>query len=436
MRVASLFILCISDIMDLLFLTILISFITRCGTQIHRRVSSTSIAPTLMEDNVTESGGATQQDQHLSHLESLENLENDYPFAVKQPIFTRNMSDFFNLTGILFECFHSLEPPKHCKDLDIQLFHDISLGDFADIRCNLNHFEFSFLPNFTFQGPNVISEVSTSIDGIEICNLVIFIFGFVANSITSLMIIKSPRLHKPFYVSVFFISLSDLFCILQFLARNGLRRLLGFCQFMSIYKLLEMIKYSTKLNASLNVMILSTVRFVMFVYPLRSKIFLTSRKVFLAAGVSLALSVVYGISIVYIIWTAAFLNLKIIFLTDDIGLLLFFVLINIFFLVNRIKAASVSWVAKDLKTRMALVMLCILSMNAVNALFTILTALMSFETGKQTGLPGKENDLKTPDLHVHVILISRIVYLVFHLVNPFLYFFSLPHIYKKCFPKL
>lgn len=422
--------------MDLLFLAILISFIRSCGTQMHHRVSSTSIAPTLMEDNIMESGGATQQDHPLSHLESLENLEDDYPFAVKQPHLTQNMSDFFNLTGILFECFHSLEPPKHCKDFDIQLFHDISLGDIVDITCNLNQFEFSFFPNFTSQDPNVISEVSTSIDAIEICNLVIFIFGFVANSVTSLMIIKSPRLHKPFYVSVCFLSLSDLFCILQFLARNGLRRLLGFCQFMSIYKLLEVIKYSTKLNASVNVMILSTVRFVMFVYPLRSKIFLTNRKVFLAAGMSLALSVVYGILIVYFIWIAAFSNLKIIFFTDDIGLLLFFVLINIFFLVNRIKAASVSWVAKDLKTRMTVVMLCILSMNAVNALFTILTALMSFQTGEQTGLPKIENDLNTPDLHFHVMLISRIVYSIFHLVNPFLYFFSLPHIYKKCFPKL
>lgn len=293
----------------------------------------------------------------------------------------------------------------------------------------------SFFSNVTLQDQSIISIEYNSFDAIQICTLVIFIFGFVANSITSLMIIRSPKLHKPFYVSVLFVALSDLFCILQLLVRYGLHIMLGFCQFQSIYKLLEMIKYSTKLNASLNVVILSTVRFVMFVYPLRSRIFLTNRKVCLAAGMSLALSVTYGFLIVSFIWNAAFTNLKIIFIADDIGLLLCFVLINIYFFVIRIKTASESRVAKDLKTRMTLVMLCILSLNAVNALSTILTALMSFETGFQADLSKNKYRLKVPDTHANRVFIDRIVYLIFHLVNPFIYFLSLSHMYKKVLSK-
>lgn len=422
--------------MDLVFLTILLSFITSSGTKIHHMVSSTtSIAPPLMQHNARESGGITQQDHPLIHQEKLENLTNDYPFDVNQPLFRHNMSRFFNLTGILFECFQSFDPPKHCKDFDILLFRDISIGDVVDIACNFNKSKLSFFSNVTLQDQSIISIEYNSFDAIQICTLVIFIFGLVANSITSLMIIRSPKLHKPFYVSVLFIALSDLFCILQLLVRYGLHIMLGFCQFQSIYKLLEMIKYSTKLNASLNVMILSTVRFVMFVYPLRSRIFLTNRKVCLAAGMSLALSVTYGFLIVSFIWNAAFTNLKIIFIADDIGLLLCFVLINIYFFVIRIKTASASRVAKDLKTRMTLVMLCILSLNAVNALSTILTALMSFETGFQTDLPENKNLLKVPDTHANRVFIDRIVYLIFHLVNPFIYFLSLSHMYKKVLSK-
>lgn len=425
-----------SDTMDLLFLTILISFITSSGTKIHHRVSSTtSIAPPLMQHIARESGGITQQDHPLNHQEKVENLTNDYPFVVNQPLFRHNMSRLFNLTGILFECFQSLDPPKHCTDFDILLFRDISIGDVVDIACNFNKSKLSFFSNVTLQDQSIISIEYNSFDAIQICTLVIFIFGFVANSITSLMIIRSPKLHKPFYVSVLFIALSDLFCILQLLVRYGLHIMLGFCQFQSIYKLLEMIKYSTKLNASLNVMILSTVRFVMFVYPLRSRIFLTNRKVCLAAGMSLALSVTYGFLIVSFIWNAARTNLKIIFIADDIGLLLCFVLINISFFVIRIKTASASRVAKDLKTRMTLVMLCILSLNAVNALSTILTTLMSFETGFQTDSPKNKYLLKVPDTHANRVFIDRIVYLIFHLVNPFIYFLSLPHMYKKVLSK-
>lgn len=425
-----------SDTMDLLFLTILISFITSSGTKIHHTVSSTtSIAPPLMQHMARESGGITQQDHPLNHQEKLENLTNDYPFIVNQPLFRHNMSRLFNLTGILFECFQSLDPPKHCIDFDILLFRDISIGDVVDIACNFNKSKLSSFSNVTLQDQSIISIEYNSFDAIQICTLVIFIFGFVANSITSLMIIKSPKLHKPFYVSVLFIALSDLFCILQLLVRYGLHIMLGFCQFQSIYKLLEMIKYSTKLNASLNVMILSTVRFVMFVYPLRSRIFLTNRKVCLAAGMSLALSVTYGFLIVSFIWNAARTNLKIIFIADDIGLLLCFVLINVYFFVIRIKTASASRVAKDLKTRMTLVMLCILSLNAVNALSTILTTLMSFETGFQTDLPKNKYFLKVPDTHANRVFIDRTVYLIFHLVNPFIYFLSLPHMCKKVLSK-
>lgn len=84
---------------------------------------------------------------------------------------------------------------------------------------------------------------------------------------------------------------------------------------------------------------------------------------------------------------------------------------------------------------MPLVMLCILSLNAANALSTILTALMSFETGFQTDLPKNKYLLKVPDTHAKRVFIDRIVYLIFHLVNPFIYFLSLSHMYKKVLSK-
>lgn len=415
--------------MNVLFFTILISSITSCGTHIQHRMSSTSSS---VEEDKIESSSATQKGKPLKDLEKLENIENISSLNFEQQIVKPNVSDFFNLSDILLSCLFGMEPANQCEDSNILLDNDISIKEFSENMCNSVQPEIPFLPNFTRKEPHLIQvESSSLIHVIDICTLVLFTIGFVASSITSLVIIKLPRLHKPFYVSVFFLSLSDLFCIITFLVRTALGRMMDFCQFNAIYNLLEIIRYSTKLNASLNVLILSTVRYMLFVYPIRSKLFLTNRKMILSAVLSFALSLGYGIFIINFIWVSKFKNLKIIYVADDVILLFFFVLVNISFFINRIRAANVSRVARHLKTRMTLIVFCILSMNAVNALFEILTALQSFQIGGHENI----NDLKVPDSPIHVFLISKIVYAIVHLVNPFIYFFSSPLVYKKCFSK-
>lgn len=251
-----------------------------------------------MQHITKKSNKITQQNHPLNHQKKLKNLTNNYPFIINQPLFQHNISKLFNLTNILFKYFQNLNPPKHYTNFNILLFHNISIKNIINITYNFNKSKLSFFSNITLQNQSIISIKYNSFNTIQIYTLIIFIFKFITNNITSLIIIKSPKLHKPFYINILFITLSNLFYILQLLIKYNLHIILKFYQFQSIYKLLKIIKYSTKLNTSLNIIILSTIHFIIFIYPLKNKIFLTNQKIYLTTKINLTLNITYKFLII------------------------------------------------------------------------------------------------------------------------------------------
>lgn len=128
----------------------------------------------------------------------------------------------------------------------------------------------------------------------------------------------------------------------------------------------------------INVILLSLVQFLIFGHLLRSRIFLTNRKLVLCACTCLTLSIGYGSGIEYFIWTSRLKNWTYIYIIDDVALLIF-VFIVIWFLIKRIRTGRKSKAAKNLKTRMTWIVFAILCLNSINALFHILKKASGFE---------------------------------------------------------
>lgn len=138
---------------------------------------------------------------------------------------------------------------------------------------------------------------SVSIRVLDICTLAMFIIGGVANISTVVMILRTLRLHKPFLLQCPFLALSDIFSMVcsTFNAVYSSRKFVIFSERLGYWK-----SYVIPPNLTLlliNVILLSLVQFLIFGHLLRSRIFLTNRKLVLCACTCLTLSIGYGFGI-------------------------------------------------------------------------------------------------------------------------------------------
>lgn len=185
---------------------------------------------------------------------------------------------------------------------------------------------------------------------------------------------------------------------------------------------------STKFNTSLNVITMTTVRYVMFVYPLQSRVWLTNKKIFLCGGVNLVLSVAYGLLLNDTIMNIPTKYLIYLYILDDISVLVFFFTINILFLIQRIKTANASAVASHLRTRMVVIVIFVLSLNAINSLVRIFGNIGVY--GERLIVETDTNRKFNTVLQIEAL--GKLCNHIVHSVNPFLYFFSSPLVIRTC----
>lgn len=91
------------------------------------------------------------------------------------------------------------------------------------------------------------------------------------------------------------------------------------------------------------------------------------------------MSIGYGFGIEYFIWTPQLKYLTFIYIIDDAALLTILFVVVTWILFKRIRIANKSEAAKELKTRMTLVVFAILCINFINALFQIIKKPPGFE---------------------------------------------------------
>lgn len=326
-----------------------------------------------------------------------------------------------NSTNNLIDCFLDF---GSCESLDIFEITDKSTLTLLEDRLCQQIMSASI--NLTaWVLPHQSNDVS--IVFFHISTLVISGVGFLANVITVGVIVKITKLHKPFYFSILFLALSDIVFHILFYIQMGVNKV-HVCTYIKINRVIKTLDYSTKFNTSLNVIIMTTVRYVMFVYPLRSRVWLTNKKIFLCGGVSLVLSIAYGLLLNDTIMNIPTKYLIYLYILDDISVLVFFFTINILFLIQRIKTANASAVASHLRTRMVVIVIFVLSLNAINSLVRILGNIGVYGERliEETDTNRKFNTV------LQVEALGKLCNHIVHSVNPFLYFFSSPLVIRTC----
>jgi hypothetical protein len=262
---------------------------------------------------------------------------------------------------------------------------------------------------------------------------IIGIIGVGSNVIVILVIILIRRLRKPFYLSIVSLSISD---ILPFV--HGF---VGFivpsrdiCESFHQEMYFNISLYSVKMYSTLNVVLFASVRYVMFVYPLKSRVHLTKKIILILSSVAMVVSIAYGTMMRFIVWSIPFSQTRFVYIIDDCILILALVVLNIAFLANRLLVSKTSRAAHGLKFRMTLVVIIILLLHAIKSSFTIVDNVWRFDFFTLDHSP----DLKqmsvthTPNLDKwlkYSNVLDVFIKLV-HCVNPFLYFFSSPVVIK------
>lgn len=190
---------------------------------------------------------------------------------------------------------------------------DISQKEIIDILCFVNITtadEFLFFKNESKFPSAIIEKVLhtitnlrsniTTIEGygkLSVIEPIIIAAGIVGNVITILYIPLQKNLRKPFYYCIINLAVGDAIALLVNPYCHNLLLLffnLGPCTF-SIYQfILETIIRFSKLFSEMGALILGFVRFLLFVYPIKSRMYLKEYQVFLSFFFSFIISAAYG----------------------------------------------------------------------------------------------------------------------------------------------
>jgi hypothetical protein len=256
------------------------------------------------------------------------------------------------------------------------------------------------------------------------------VIGVASNLVLILVIILNRRFWKPFYMSILSLGVSDVLFLVNYFVDAFLPRM-DMCEYRYHEMYLDISYYSVKMFSKLNVVLLATVRYVMFVYPLKSRIHLTNRLIVTLSTIVMIVSIGYGTLMRFISFTVPLSKTWSVYIIDDVILLLVLVVLNLVFLFRRfrvLKTSQAAQAAHGLKFRMTLVVIIILVLHALNASFTILGNIWRFRFSNdveivRADIPGMETSFKFASV---VDTFEKIT----HSVNPFLFFFSSPIVTK------
>lgn len=211
--------------------------------------------------------------------------------------------------------------------------------------------------------------------------LIIITFGILGNILTILYIPFKRKLRKPFYYCIINLAVGDtlaLFCSPYFLqlARNELSVLK--CQYFTFYFVFEIVKQSSNLLSALGVLLLGYVRYLLFVHPFRSRIYLTKRRVFLSFFFCFLISVGYGCITAYFTYISKGTQYVIIGVIADASVLILVTSILLILFYHRFKTAQTSAAARNTKLPMTVVTIVILALHVLSLLSSLITNLRNF----------------------------------------------------------
>lgn len=249
---------------------------------------------------------------------------------------------------------------------------DITQKQIIDTFCSgtaVNVIEIPFLSNES----NAILESflnatkNRSFGKFSVIEPIIIITGIVSNFLTILYIPLKKNLRKPFYYCIMNLALGDTIALLvNPYCHNMILLLLqpGPCT-VSVYRfILETINRFSKLFSEMGVLILGFVRFLLFVHPIKSRIYLTKYRVLLSFFFSFVISAAYGYLTNYFISdTKGVQYIIAISIVDGLSFILLLVIFLVLFY-YRYKAARTSVSAQNTKLPMTVVTIIILALNA------------------------------------------------------------------------
>lgn len=316
---------------------------------------------------------------------------------------------------------------------------DISQKEIIDILCFVNlptAHEVLFLKNESkiltavFEKLlNTTANLSLNITTIEgygklsVVEPIIIAAGIVGNVLTILYIPLQKNLRKPFYYCIINLAVGDAIALLVNPYCHNLLLYflnLGQCTF-SIYQfILETIIRFSKLFSEMGALILGFVRFLLFVYPIKSRMYLKEYQVFLSFFFSFIISLAYGyLSSHFISNTKGFRYIIISSTVDGLSLILLLTILLVLFY-HRYKAAHTSLSAQNTKLPMTVVTIIILALNTFNVATSFFNTFRYF-------VPSNELSMFIL-AESYIAIVSAIV----HSVNPLIYFIRFNAVRRIC----
>jgi hypothetical protein len=317
-----------------------------------------------------------------------------------------------------------------------------SLGDLFHLERSLNSL-YDFMctthsqkePINSSEGPLVITEFAKfgfhkdtwfSHD-LRIPNHITDMIACGCNLIAIAAILLNHRLRKPFYICILLLCVSDLFHFIQ--------KLLYFyvpsadvCSVKKQQLFLVASVYTVKMFSQLNVILLASVRYVMFVYPLRSRVQLTNRLVVVVSVTALVFSIAYGTIMSYVISSIPMSTTHILYIADDVALLLVLVVLNSIFLIHRLRVAKASPAAQRLTLRMTLFAITIEVLHIIKSVVSIVSNTWRNKVEIGTEQPLAYGD---PSDDPIILYVGDVLKKVIHFGHPFLFFLTSQIVSKR-----
>jgi hypothetical protein len=271
----------------------------------------------------------------------------------------------------------------------------------------------------SFHNPGSVS-IGTGPNHIGVANIIVNTVGSGSNLVAILVIMFTKRLRKPFYMCVLSLCTSDIFYFVNLLVFENLSTS-GLCSHLKQGMIMNCSLYSVKMFSKLNVVLLASVRYVMFVYPLKSRVHLTNRLILALSLTAMVLSIAYGMFMGRVIWVIPYSRIRILSIIDDAILVLIVVILNCAFLVRRLRVAKTSQAARDLKLRMTVVVIIILILHILSSCQTTVYNILQYDDSSIDAILDLNN----------AVIFGFILIKVVHFIDPFIFFFSSPMVIKS-----
>lgn len=251
--------------------------------------------------------------------------------------------------------------------------------------------------------------------------------GIVGNTATIVYIVVKKKIRKPFFVGLVNLAIADLICLLRYSYKIFIPKTLFVndpCTYYWVDTIMAIVRKSANCLALLAVLNMGIVRFLLFVYPLKSRAYLTTQSILIICGLSVPLSIGYGYLVHYLVLNTKGTMYYIATVLPDACFFIMIVAILIIFFYKRFMTARRSTSAQNTKLRMSIVTLIILFLNMLSLAVSVIDNLRYVTFG---------------DFDSHwwtriFKMVEVIADAIIHSINPFIYFINFSNL-KACFVK-